>query len=761
MDARSIDAAPGNPVNPASEAAARRSQRWIWAWVALGFAAYLLLPWYAIQDATWYEAVPQVFGRAEGANGLMQAVTQGRGWLFIGLAGLALCAVGARLPAGKAQGRWLLAGGAIGFIGLAVAGFTIGAKGWRFAALNTQFGELAVNQFGIGAGGFVALTALVLLAAFGMARLGLFKGDLFVSAAVIGCGVLMALFIAYPVSKALSGAFFNEDGQWSIAAFVARVFTERIWGVGCLAGGVRCGVAWNTLVLALLTAAGTTFLGTLMALMAERGSKRGQGALRVLALLPIITPPFVVGLGLILLFGRAGIVNQALEHMFGIEPTRWFYGMPGVLVAQLFAFTPIAFMIMRGVVQGIAPSLEEAAQMLRADRRRTFFTITLPLLKPGLANAFLVGFIESIADFGNPVVVGGQFSVLSTDIFFAIVGAQYDQGRAASLAWVLTLFALGVFALQRGLLGKQNYTTVSGKGDAGIAMVLPDGVRRTIHCVALPWIAFTAVVYLFAFAGGFVQTWGRDYTFTLNHFKSAFALEWGQFGLVWAGTAWNSLITTLKLAGISAPITAALGLLIAWLLARNEFKGQGFFEFGALLAFAIPGTVLGVSYILAFNVPPFELTGTGLIIVLCFMFRNLPVGVRAGTAAFKQLDRSLDEASLMLRASTSQTLFKVVLPLLKPALVAALVYSFVRAMTTVSAVIFLVTAENELATTYIIGRVGNGDYGIALAYCTVLMVLMSLAIALVQFVVGERKLGRRGAMPPHQGHHKMESLATP
>jgi iron(III) transport system permease protein len=190
-------------------------------------------------------------------------------------------------------------------------------------------------------------------------------------------------------------------------------------------------------------------------------------------------------------------------------------------------------------------------------------------------------------------------------------------------------------------------------------------------------------------------------------------------------------------------VTAATGLLIAYLLARTEFRGRNLFEFVALLAFAIPGTVLGVSYILAFNVPPVELTGTGLIIVLCFMFRNLPVGVRAGTAAFKQLDKSLDEASLMLRASTAQTLFHVVLPLLKPALVAALVYSFVRAMTTVSAVIFLVTAENELATTYIIGRVGNGDYGVALAYCTVLIVLMSLAIALIQFLVGERKLGRR------------------
>lgn len=721
----------------------RRPNAPVWTCVAAGLLAYFVLPWYAIQDTSWWEALPQVFGSAEGASGVMQALLQARSWLWIGLIGLAICALGALLPAGRIQGRLLLVGGAVGAIGLALSAFLIGARGWTLPVLNARLGELPVNQFGIGAGGFIALSALILLAAFGLARLGFFKGDLFVAGAVVGCGVLMALFIAYPVSKALAGAFLDEDGRASFAAFVARIGTERVWGLGCLAGGVRCGVAWNTLVLALLTAAGTTFLGTLMALMAERGSRRWQAPLRVLALLPIITPPFVVGLGLILLFGRAGVVNQLLESAFGIEPTRWFYGMPGVLVAQLFAFTPIAFMIMRGVVQGVSPSLEEAAQMLRADRRRTFFTVTLPLLKPGLANAFLVGFIESIADFGNPVVVGGQFSVLSTDIFFAIVGAQYDQGRAASLAWVLTLFALGVFALQRAVLGKQNYTTVSGKGDAGIAMALPAGVRRTIYGIALPWIAFTVVVYLFAFAGGFVQTWGRDYTFTLNHFKTAFALEWGQFGIVWAGTAWNSLITTVKLAGISAPLTAGLGLLIAWLLARNEFKGQGAFEFAALLAFAIPGTVLGVSYILAFNVPPLELTGTGLIIVLCFMFRNLPVGVRAGTAAFKQLDRSLDEASLMLRASTSQTLFKVVLPLLKPALVAALVYSFVRAMTTVSAVIFLVTAENELATTYIIGRVGNGDYGIALAYCTVLMILMSVAIAAVQLLVGERKLGRR------------------
>lgn len=715
----------------------------VW-WLATGVLAYLAVPWYAIQDTAWYSVLPQVWSGAETANGLVQALVNGRSWLLVGLFGLAVAAVGLRFPPGRAQSNWLLAGGLVGFFGLLCCGFLIGARGWSFESFNAQFGELSINQFGIGIGAFVTLLALTVIGAFGLARRGYFKGDLFIASAVVACSALLVLFIVFPVSKALYGAFLTEDGVWSMTALYERIGNERVWGLACLAGGVRCGVAWNTLFLALATAAGTTILGTMMALLAERSAgPRVQAPLRVVALLPIITPPFVVGLGLILLFGRAGIVNQLLEYAFEIEPTRWFYGVLGVWIAQLFAFTPIAFMIMRGVVQGVAPSLEEAAQTLRADRRQTFLTITLPLLKPGLANAFLVGFIESIADFGNPVVVGGQFAVLSTDIFFAIVGAQYDQGRAASLAWILTVFALVVFAIQRALLGKQSYTTVTGKGDAGIAMALPDSVRRLLNALVYPWLAFTVVVYLFAFAGGFVQTWGRDYTLTLTHFKTAFGLEWGQFGLVWAGTAWNSLFTTLKLAGISAPMTAGVGLLIAYLLARTEFKGRGVFEFVALLAFAIPGTVLGVSYILAFNVPPVELTGTGLIIVLCFMFRNLPVGVRAGTAAFKQLDKSLDEASLMLRATAAQTLFHVVLPLLKPALVAALVYSFARAMTTVSAVIFLVTAENELATTYIIGRVGNGDYGVALAYCTVLIVLMSLVIALIQFLVGERKLGRR------------------
>ena len=161
-----------------------------------------------------------------------------------------------------------------------------------------------------------------------------------------------------------------------------------------------------------------------------------------------------------------------------------------------------------------------------------------------------------------------------------------------------------------------------------------------------------------------------------------------------------------------------------------------------MLSFAIPGTVVGVSYILAFNVPPLELTGTGVILIISFVFRNMPVGVRAGIASMSQLDKSLDEASLTLRASTWRTFTRIILPLMRPAILAALVFSFVRAMTAISAVIFLVSAEYNMATSYIIGRVENNDYGIAIAYSTALIFVMLTVILLFQLLVGRNQTAR-------------------
>jgi iron(III) transport system permease protein len=292
---------------------------------------------------------------------------------------------------------------------------------------------------------------------------------------------------------------------------------------------------------------------------------------------------------------------------------------------------------------------------------------------------------------------------------------------------------------------------VTGKGDAGLPIALPRRTSWAIHATAVPWAVLTLIIYAMILVGGFVEVWGLKNDFTLRHYIDAFSVTTGPDGLIWSGAAWNSFGTTLTIAAISAPLTAVVGLLTAWLLVRQRFAGKRAFEFGTMLSFAIPGTVIGVSYILAFNVPPLELTGTGVILVISFVFRNMPVGVRAGIASMSQLDKSLDEASLTLGASTFTTVRRVVLPLLRPAIVAALAFSFVRAMTAISAVIFLVSAEYDMATSYIIGRVENGDYGLAIAYSSVLIVVMVIAIALMQLAVGERRLGHRrerGAVGP-------------
>ncbi|MBX3529041.1 MAG: iron ABC transporter permease [Rhizobiaceae bacterium] len=644
--------------------------------------------------------------------------------------------------------RLLLWVGLVGGAWFLLQGFGIGLRGFQWQWASAIFGELDDRQFGMGYGAMLTGCAFLFFFTLGLAARGAVGGDEFVVGSIGFIVAVVGIFIFMPIVQMLLSAIVTQDGEYSLAVFFSKFFSDRLWGLGCMAGGPRCGVAWNSLFLAVLVGVVTTVLGLVFALVLTRSSFRYGAVLRALTVLPIITPPFVIGLAIILLFGMSGVITQLWAELFGIQPTRWVYGLPGLLIAQTLAFTPIAFLVMIGVVEGVSPSMEEAAQTLRASRWQTFVTVTLPLMRPGLANAFLLGFIESMADFGNPLVLGGNFDVLSTEIFFAIVGAQYDQAQAAILAIVLLFFTLGAFYAQRFWLGSRSYTTVSGKGDAGVHPLLPSAFRNTLFGVAGFWTAFTLLVYAIILYGSFVTLWGVNFTLTFEHYIKAFSIGWTQFGIHWSGSAWSSFWTTMQIALISAPLTAAIGLLTAYLLVRQSFAGKQAFEFGTMLSFAIPGTIIGVSYVIAFNVPPIELTGTGIILVISFIFRNMPVGVRAGVASMSQIDRSLDESSLTLGASSWQTFRRVILPLLRPAILAALVYSFVRAMTAISAIIFLVSARYDMSTSYIVGRVENNEYGIAIAYSTVLIAVMLAVIGLMQLAVGSRNIGRRKTEDP-------------
>jgi iron(III) transport system permease protein len=709
-------------------------------WLVLGWIGFAILPWYGLESGIDVAALL----RPEGASGLVHGLLFGRPWLLPLLLPLALPLLAFRTERDDPRiATGLIAAGLLGLSWMIVEGFAIRHNGWSFAWLAAQSPNGGPRQPGMGYGAALTGAAFLILLCAGLAARGYCRGDFFTVASIGMVIGLIGLFVFYPVIMILTSAIQDDNGALAPLLFFAKLFDPSIWGLDCVTGSLRCGVALNTVFLAILVGAGTTALGLAFALIAARTAFRFKWLLRILTVLPIITPPFVIGLAIILLFGRAGAVSALLYDWFDIPRSRWIYGLPGVLLSQLLAFTPIAFLVLIGVVQGISPSLEEASTTLRARRWTTFSTITWPLMRPGIANAFLLGFVESMADFGNPLVLGGNFEVLSTKIFFAVVGAAHDQGRAAVLAIILLAFTLGAFYVQHRWLGNRSYTTVTGKGDSGMAPPLPRRVLWLCYGTAIPWALLTVVIYATIIIGGFVQTMGRDYTPTLRHYATGFAVEITNGRLHFVGSAWDSFWTTIEVSAISAPLTAAIGLITAYLLTRQRFAGQRAFEFGTMLSFAVPGTVVGVSYILAFNIPPVELTGTGLILIICFVFRNMPVGVRAGIATLSQIDKSLDEASLTLGARTFTTVRRVVLPLLRPAIVAAMVYSFVRAMTAVSAVIFLVSAQYNLATAYIVGRVEAGEFGLAIAYSSVLIVDMIFAILLIQLVVGERRLGRR------------------
>lgn len=707
-----------------------------YTWLFCMLISVLVLPWYKVAP----QGAESVFSSA-----VFHALA-GRDWLWpIVLAVLILLVIqryGARLI------HWMPFVAVLLILSYAVfQAALIGLNGPLMPWINTLFQATAHGQTGLGIGGLVFFVATLGFLSHCLALSGFCKGDRFASAAVVFIATLLGLFVFFPIIKLGMAAFATPEGGFGLQSFWQRATAADLWRLDCIQGSGRCGVVINTLVLGVSAALTSTLLGLGLALLVARTDFRYKRSLRVVAILPIITPPFVVGVAIIVLFGRTGLVTTFLADLFDFTPSRWLYGLPGILIAQTLAFAPVTFLVLLSTLEAINPTLEEASKTLGAKPLQTFRTVTLPLLRPGLAAAFLLAFIESLADFGNPIVLGGGYEVLSTKIFFSVVGARYDLGDAATLSIILLMLTLGAFWLQNRWLGKKSYVTVTGKSDAGLASPLPSTVRVASYAVVIPFVFLTLAVYSIVLLGGFVNDIGRwDLSPTFHHLNTAFSFDISSSGVELYGSAWSSLKTTLWVSALAAPFTAAIGILTAWLVTRQQFAGRRQFEFGTMLSFAIPGTVVGVSYVAAFNVPPVDITGTLIILVICFTFRNMPVGMRAGMAALSQIDRSMEEASQTLGAGSRVTLQKVVLPLIKPAIFTALVYAFVTAMTAVSAVIFLVSARHNMATAYIMGRVENGEYALAITYSAVLMLVMMACIAAMGWMVGRRTLGRRSEL---------------
>ncbi|MBQ7881752.1 MAG: iron ABC transporter permease [Treponema sp.] len=533
---------------------------------------------------------------------------------------------------------------------------------------------------------------------------------------IVGIFLFLMLFILYPLAILLTDSFVVE-GSITFDTFL-RIFKMS---------NFRKSIT-NTLWLGLVTGFGATLIGFLFAYVdayVDVGSKFVKKLFSIVSILPVVSPPFVLSLSAILLFGRTGIITRKFLDL----NTTQLYGWRGIALVQILTFFPVCYMMLKGLLRNIDPSLEEAARNMGASRFKVFQTVTLPLLLPGLGNAFLVTFIESVADFANPMIIGGNFDTLATSIYLQLTGA-YDKSGATAMAVVLLTISMGLFILEKYWLERKSVATLTGKASRARMLMTDKSVKIPLVSICTAITLFVLLMYILVPFGSLFKIWGRDYHLSL---------KWYEY--VFKNRGYRVFTDSMLLSIIAAPLTALLSMIIAYLVVKRKFFGKGFMEFVAMLAMAVPGTVLGVGFIRGFNSGLFHsglmsgLYGTGAILVIVFIVRSLPIGTRSGIAALRQIDKSIEEAAYDMGADSAKVFTTITLPLIKESFISGLVTTFVRSITAISAIILLVTPKYLLITVRINEHAEKGNYGIACAYATILILITYVAISVMNVLL--------------------------
>jgi len=527
-----------------------------------------------------------------------------------------------------------------------------------------------------------------------------------VQLAVVG----LIIFVLWPLAQVFLEGFRAAQGTtgFSLLQF------ERL-----LASPTVARASIHTILIGVISAVLSTSIGALVAYTLTLTDIPRKALLRVLVVLPLVSPPFVVSHAFIMLFGRRGLITYDLLHI-----TKWtIYGPDGIVLVQLISDIPLVVLILMAVFASISRDLEDAAEDLGGRPFHVLRTVTFPLVTPAILTAALLTFISSIADFGNPMLIGGGYQVLATQAYIQLI-ELFDLQLGAALAMLLVIPALIAFALQHWITSRRSYVTVTGGARTGGIRKLPALIKLPLFGLTLLLAGFTVLLYGSIFVGALVETWGFDFTPSTRHLA----------GLVTAVPQLrNSLIVSIG----SGVVGGVIGIIIAWLVARQRFPGRGTLDFAATLMYAIPGTVIGIGYIIAFNASPYFWTGTFFIIIVAYAYRRLPVGLRTGVAAQKQIDPALEEASLDLGASRIRTFSRITFPLLSRAFFAGVIYIFIRGMTDLSTAVFLNAGRTQLYTVRMFRVIVTGSPSEAAAFAGLLIVIILIALGVLSKITGK------------------------
>jgi len=538
---------------------------------------------------------------------------------------------------------------------------------------------------------------------------------------------VLIFFLLYPLVDICRLSFLKE-GVFTLKNYITYFSNPRIFRS-----------LTNSLYVSIVTMVITTVLAFFFAYGLTRTTMPGKGIFYIISTFPLIAPTIIQALALILLFGRNGLVTR---YLLG---TDWnIYGATGIIAGEFLYCFPNALFILYTTLSAVDTRLDEAAQSLGASSLKTFYKVTLPSAKYGIASAAALTFNLTITDFGIPVVIGGGYSVLATEIVSQVFGMQrFDLG--ATISVILLIPSITAFIINY-YLTRKSYALISGQARPFLQPSRP--FKKWGFTVYCGLICFSIlIVFATVFLGSFVKTWPYDFSLTLKHFDFP---SLGGRAPLWT-TFWTSIIkeeplrsmiafkyapiwTSLLVAIVVAVVGASITLLAGYVIEKKKPKGEQVLYTLSVLPAAIPGVVMGLGYVLAFNKPYFYIYGTIWIIIINIIICNFTLGVLSSIANLKQIDKSIEEAAVSLGAGPVSTFRRVVFPLSRVAFLSTATFFFMRAMTTISAVIFLISAKIKLAAIEIIFLDVDGRTASANAMCTVVVaivigVLLSMRLA--------------------------------
>jgi len=527
---------------------------------------------------------------------------------------------------------------------------------------------------------------------------------------IVALWLLLLVFVVYPLCCLVLRAF-SDEGGFDIAPLV-RIVTN--------ANHLRA--LWNSLMLAFLVGCVGTAAGFLFAFTAERAAvgRFMTKLLDIMTLLPLISPPFTTSIAFVFSFGPRGLITHDLLGLSNAQV----YGLRSTLIAESLTYFPLAYLALRPLIGAIGTHLEEAAYSLGSSRWRVFYTVTLPLTVPGLGNAFLLLFAASLADFATPLILAGNgLPVLPTEAYLQITG-MFDLKGGAILSLLLLIPSAIVYLAQRHLVARRSYVTVTGKGASrGQREAVATWLRVGLTAACLAIALFITYLYaLLAYASA-VIAFGANDTLTVRNYHVIFTE-----GL-------PAIKDTLTIALIGMPLGSLYGVVVGYLVSRTRFFGRQAMEIVSMVNYAMPGTIVGIAYLIAFNDKPLALTGGVVIIIACYIFRYSPAGIRTTIALLQQIDRSIEEASFSLGAGSFGTFRRVMLPLILPAFFAGLSVVFIRSMTAISATIFLVSINWTLVTVRILENMTELSLGPAAAFSIFVIVIVLIVTSILDLVM--------------------------